>query len=229
MILLAVEILYPGFANQTLISCGPKEAVMSDERVKAGDHSHAITSLLGELRKGNKDAEEQLIPLIYQELHRLAGHYMRGEREGHTLQTSALVNEAYMRLAGGHSFDWKNRAHFFGTAAHVMRRVLVDHARNRHAQKRGGSAEKVSLENAFVYTDAQSWQVVAVHEALSKLEKWDERQCRIVELRFFAGLNVEETAEALDLSPTTVKREFQMAKAWLYGELSKEGGGSPPL
>lgn len=201
---------------------------MSDETERTGDHSPAITFLLAELRKGNKDAEQQLIPLIYQELHRLARHYMRGEREGHTLQTSALLNEAYMRLAGAHNVDWKSRAHFYGTAAHVMRRILVDHARTRDAQKRGGAVEKVSLENAFVYTDAQSWQVVAVHEALSKLEKWDERQCRIVELRFFAGLNVEETAEALALSPTTVKREFQMAKAWLYGELSKDLGGTNP-
>ena len=192
------------------------------------DNSRPITNLLVELRKGNKEAEAQLIPLVYNELHRLARHYMRGEREGHTLQTSALVNEAYMRLAGEHNVDWKNRAHFFGTAANIMRRILVDHARTRDAQKRGGSAEKISLENAFVYADAQSWQVVAVHEALNKLQQWDERQCRIVELRFFAGLNVEETAEAMSISPTTVKREFQMAKAWLYGELAKHPGGSNP-
>ena len=196
---------------------------------KSTDHSsHVITALLAEVKRGNKQAEEQLIPLIYKELHRLSRHYMRGEREGHTLQTSALVNEAYMRLAGEHKVDWKNRAHFFGTAANIMRRILVDHARTRDAQKRGGSVEKVSLENAFVYTDAQSWQVVAVHEALNKLQKWDERQCRIVELRFFAGLNVEETAEAMSISPTTVKREFQMAKAWLYGELAKQMGGDNP-
>ncbi|MGE5325024.1 MAG: sigma-70 family RNA polymerase sigma factor [Actinomycetota bacterium] len=197
---------------------------MSNENGPGGDPSHAITALLSELKKGNKAVEEKLIPLIYAELHRLARYYMRGEREGHTLQTSALVNEAYMRLAGKHNVDWQNRAHFFATAASIMRRILVDHARTRDAQKRGGSAEKVSLENAFVYTDAQSWQVVAVHEALNKLEKWDQRQCRIVELRFFAGLNVEETAEAMELSPTTVKREFQMAKAWLYGELTKDPG-----
>ena len=190
--------------------------------------SPEITALLAELKKGNKQAEEQLIPLVYRELHRISRHYMRGERAGHTLQTSALVNEAYMRLAGEHNVDWKNRAHFFGTAANIMRRILVDHARTRDAQKRGGSAEKISLENAFVYADAQSWQVVAVHEALNKLQQWDERQCRIVELRFFAGLNVEETAEAMSISPTTVKREFQMAKAWLYGELAKHTGGANP-
>lgn len=195
---------------------------MSNETGRSTDRPHAITSLLTQLRKGNKEAEEQLIPLILSELNRLARHYMRGERQGHTLQTGALVNEAYMRLAGAQNMDWKNRAHFFGTAAHIMRRILVDHARTRDAEKRGGALEKVSLETALVYTDAQSWQVVAVHEALNKLEKWDERQCRIVELRFFTGLNVEETAEAMSLSPTTVKREFQMAKAWLYGELSKD-------
>lgn len=199
---------------------------MSKDSTNDGDPSHAITSLLAELRKGNKEAEERLIPLIYRELHRLARHYMRGEREGHTLQTSALINEAYMRLAGEHDVDWKNRAHFFGTAAHVMRRVLVDHARARDAQKRGGAAEKISLEDALAYTEAQAWQVVAVHEALNRLEQWDQRQCRIVELRFFSGLNVEETAEVLSLSPTTVKREFQMAKAWLFGELSRNAKGA---
>ena len=185
------------------------------------DSSRPITVLLTELRKGNKEAEAELIPLVYNELHRLARHYMRGEREGHTLQTSALVNEAYLRLMGEHGVDWKNRAHFFGVSAQIMRRVLVDHARNRDAQKRGGDVQKISLENAFVYSDEQSWQVVAVHEALNKLTEWDARQAHIVELRFFGGLSVEETAEALDLSPTTVKREFQLAKAWLYGELSK--------
>ena len=185
------------------------------------DSSRPITVLLTELRKGNKAAEAELIPLVYNELHRLARHYMRGEREGHTLQTSALVNEAYLRLMGEHGVDWKNRAHFFGVSAQIMRRVLVDHARNRDAQKRGGDVQKISLENAFVYSDEQSWQVVAVHEALNKLTEWDARQAHIVELRFFGGLSVEETAEALDLSPTTVKREFQLAKAWLYGELSK--------
>ncbi|HLY99684.1 MAG TPA: sigma-70 family RNA polymerase sigma factor [Candidatus Angelobacter sp.] len=191
-------------------------------------NSHEITVLLAELKKGNKQAEEQLIPLVYNELHRLSRHYMRGEKQGHTLQASALVNEVYMRLAGEHNVDWKNRAHFFGTAANIMRRILVDHARARDAGKRGGEAEKISLENAFVYTDAQSWQVVAVHEALTRLEEWDQRQCRIVEMRFFAGLNVEETAEAMGISPTTVKREFQMAKAWLYGVLSKDFGQAAP-
>ncbi|HWZ42110.1 MAG TPA: sigma-70 family RNA polymerase sigma factor [Candidatus Saccharimonadales bacterium] len=194
---------------------------MSDKDRQEDDPSRPITELLAELRGGNKQAEAQLIPMVYNELHRLARHYMRAERGDHTLQTSALVNEAYLRLVGEHGIDWKNRAHFFGVSAQIMRRILVDHARTRDAQKRGGSLRKISLENAFVYTDEQSWQVVALHEALTKLAQWDERQCRIVELRFFTGLSVEETAEAMSLSPTTVKREFQLAKAWLYGELSQ--------
>jgi RNA polymerase sigma-70 factor, ECF subfamily len=197
---------------------------MSDKLRQMGDNSRPITTLLSLLRNGNKEAEAELIPLVYNELHRLARHYMRGERQGHTLQTSALVNEAYLRLMGEHGIDWKNRAHFFGVSAQIMRRILVDHARTRDAKKRGGTAQKISLENAFVYSDEQSWQVVALHEALNKLAGWDERQCKIVELRFFGGLNVEETAEVLSLSPTTVKREFQHAKAWLYGELSKNIG-----
>lgn len=185
------------------------------------DSSQPITALLARLKEGNKEAEAKLIPLVYNELHRLARHYMRGERREHTLQTSALVNEAYLRLIGEHGVDWKNRAHFFGVCAQIMRRILVDHARTRDAKKRGGAVQKISLENAFVYSDEQSWQVVALHEALNKLAEWDGRQCRIVELRFFTGLDVEETAEVLGISPTTVKREFQHAKAWLYGELSK--------
>lgn len=194
---------------------------MSDKIGQREDSSQPITALLARLREGNKEAEAQLIPLVYNELHRLARYYMRGERTGHTLQTSALVNEAYLRLIGEHGIDWKNRAHFFGVCAQIMRRILVDHARTRDAKKRGGSAQKISLENAFVYSEEQSWQVVALHEALNKLAEWDPRQCRIVELRFFTGLDVEETAEVLAISPTTVKREFQHAKAWLYGELNK--------
>ena len=197
---------------------------MSYKNEETENQSNPVTGLLAELRKGNKEAEAKLIPLIYAELHRLARHYMRGEREGHTLQTSALVNEAYLRLAGEHNVDWKNRAHFFGMSAQIMRRILVDHARTRDAKKRGGAERKVSLENAFVYSDNESWQVVAIHEALNKLAEWDARQCRIVELRFFCGLDVEETAEVLAVSPTTVKREFQHAKAWLHGELSKTMG-----
>ena len=179
----------------------------------------AITVLLGKLRDGDKASEAKLIPLVYEELRRLAGHYMEGERDDHTLQASALVNEAWLRLVKERAFDFRNRAHFFGVSAQVMRRILVDYARTRDAQRRGGKAREISLDDAFVYTDAQSWQVVAVNEALTKLAQWDDRQSRIVEMRFFGGLSVEETAEALSVSTTTVKREFQHAKAWLYGEL----------
>jgi RNA polymerase sigma-70 factor, ECF subfamily len=191
------------------------------DRTDPPESADPITGLLVRLQEGNKEAEAELVPLVYQELHRLARRYMRGERQGHTLQTSALVNEAYMRLAGERDIAWKNRAHFFGVSAQIMRRILVDHARTRNAQKRGGPAQKISLENAFAYTPEQSWQVIAVHEALTRLAEWDPRQCRIVELRFFAGLDVEETAEVLGISPTTVKREFQHAKAWLHAELNK--------
>jgi RNA polymerase sigma-70 factor, ECF subfamily len=194
---------------------------MPDKIAPRESAADPITGLLTRLREGNKEAEAELVPLVYKELHRLAQRYMRGERQGHTLQTSALVNEAYMRLAGERAIAWKNRAHFFGVSAQIMRRILVDHARTRNAQKRGGPAQKISLENAFAYTPEQSWQIIALHEALTKLAEWDPRQCRIVELRFFGGLDVDETSEVLGISPTTVKREFQHAKAWLYAELNK--------
>lgn len=188
--------------------------------------SDAVTSLLAKLSEGNQDAVKQLVPLIYEELHRLAAHYMRGERQGHTLQTSALVNEAYIRLAGVHNIDWKNRGHFLGTAASVMRHVLVDHARSRDAQKRGGAETKIPLDEALICQNEDWWQVIEIHDALTRLEQYDPRQCRIVELRIFAGLDVEETAAVLALSPRTIKREFRMAKAWLHGELSKKAGGT---
>ncbi|HWZ42565.1 MAG TPA: sigma-70 family RNA polymerase sigma factor [Candidatus Saccharimonadales bacterium] len=197
---------------------------MADKKDERQNESRPITLLLAAVKDGDKAAEAQLIPLVYKELHRLARHYMRGEREGHTLQTSALVNEAYLRLTGHHEVDFKNRGHFFAVSAQIMRRILVDHARSRDAGKRGSGVEKISLENALVYTDGESWQVIALHEALTKLEQWDPRQCRIVELRFFCGLEVEETAEVLSVSTATVKRDFQQAKAWLHAELSKTIG-----
>lgn len=193
---------------------------MSEQATPAQSTPSEITSLLTEVMRGSKEAEGQLYTVVYRELHRLAHSCMRRERPGHTLQTSALVNEAYLRLMGSPA-GWKNRGHFLGTAAHVMRWVLVDHARSRDAKKRSGSLRKISLESAFVYTDDQSWQVLAVHEALNKLAQWDQRQSRIVELRFFGGLDTGETARIMGTSATTVKREFQLAKAWLYGELSK--------
>ncbi|MBZ5508276.1 MAG: sigma-70 family RNA polymerase sigma factor [Acidobacteriia bacterium] len=194
---------------------------MSEQATLIRGTSSEITSLLAKVTQGNKEAEERLYAIVYRELHRLARSYMRGERPGHTLQTTALVNEAYVRLMGASSAGWKNRGHFLGTAAHVMRWVLVDHARSRNSKKRSGTLQKISLENALVYRDDQAWEVLAVHEALNKLAEWDQRQSRIVELRFFGGLDTGETARVLGISATTVKREFQLAKAWLYGELSK--------
>jgi RNA polymerase sigma factor (TIGR02999 family) len=187
---------------------------------KAQGPSAEITSLLAEVVRGNKDAEGRLYALLYTQLHRLARSYMRRERPGHTLQPSALLNEAYVRLVGMKA-GWRSRGQFMATAAHLMRTILVDHARSRNAGKRGGGAGKISLEDELAYSEGDCWQVIAVHEALTKLAQWDQRQCRIVELRFFAGLNTEETAKILGLSSATIKREFQVAKAWLYGELSK--------
>ena len=162
------------------------------------------------------------MPLVYEELRRLAHQYMRRESPGHTLQTTALVNEAYFRLVGQKQVRWQNRAHFFAISAQLMRRILVDHARGRQYAKRGGGAQKVSLDGVAVVAQEQAADLLALDEALRSLAAVDERKCRIVELRYFGGLGVEETAEALKLSPRTVMREWSMAKAWLYRALSHE-------
>lgn len=182
-----------------------------------------ITRLLGELRAGRQDAASRLVPVVYGELRRMAAHYMRWERQDHTLQPTALVHEAYLRLVGQRE-DWRNRAHFFGVAAQLMRRILVDHARGHQAEKRGGAWPKVSLDEAFVYSQEKSGELLAIDEALARLEQWDPRQSRIVELRFFVGLTVEETAEVLGVSPKTVKRDWSVARAWLRGEMEKGKG-----
>jgi len=183
----------------------------------AGD----VTQLLRQLRAGQPDAADQLVPLIYRELRRIAGAQMAHERPGHTLQATAVVHEAYMRLAGEQDIEWQNRAHFFGIAARTMRRVLLDYARQRHAGKRGGSgAGKVDLDAELLIGDDRLEDVVALDQVLTRLSEMDEEQGRIVELRFFAGLNVEETAEAMGLSPRTVKREWRLARAWLERELA---------
>jgi RNA polymerase sigma factor (TIGR02999 family) len=177
-----------------------------------------ISHLLANWADRDAAAREQLIPIVYEELRRLAHHYMRGERAGHTLQTTALVNEVYLRLAGIDSLQWRDRAHFFAMAATLMRRVLVDYARQRGREKRGAGVTVTSLdENAIASQPAVD--VVALDEALERLAAVDPQQSRIVELRFFAGLSVEETAEALAISPATVKRDWATAKLWLYHEL----------
>src|SRR5687768_8464297 len=181
-----------------------------------------VTQLLIGWAKGDKDALDQLIPIVYDELRRQAARYLRRERVGHTLQTTALIHEAYLRLIDQKNVQWQNRAQFFGIAAQLMRRILVDHARTKKRAKRGGSDIRVSLADAEASVKAQELDVVALSEALDRLERIDEQQSKIVELRFFSGLTVEETAAVLDISPATVKRDWSMAKAWLHREISGE-------
>lgn len=182
--------------------------------------SGQITVLLNQLGAGDKEAGDRLFPLVYQELKKMAARYMRAERADHTLQPTALVHEAYLKLVD-QSIEWHNRKHFFAVAAQVMRRILVDFARQASSEKRGGKRQKITLDAALAYRDDRSNDVIAVDEALMRLEKLDQRQCRVVELRFFAGLSIEETADALELSERTVKREWTLAKAWLYSELAQ--------
>ena len=179
-----------------------------------------MTELLIEWRNGDETALDRLTPLVYTELNRLAKHYMRGQRPGHSFQTSDLLNETYLRLIDHKNMEWQNRAHFFAVAAQAMRRILVDHARSRDAFKRGGDRKRVSLGNALEVPAEQNEDLVALDDALKALAENDPRKSLIVELRFFGGLTVEETAEVLNVSSITVTREWNRAKAWLYRELS---------
>src|SRR5262245_33134011 len=181
-----------------------------------------VTQLLLAWSDGDTAALEELTPLVYAELHRLAGRYMRRERAGHPLQTTALVNEAYLRLVDLKQVRWQNRAHFFGIAAQLMRRILVDFARSRRQAEQGGFARQVSLEEAAVVPNERTTDLIALDDALKSLEEIDPRKSRLVVLRFFGGLSVEETAEALNVSQRTVMREWSLARDWLYRELSKE-------
>ncbi|PYV73276.1 MAG: RNA polymerase subunit sigma-70 [Acidobacteria bacterium] len=180
-----------------------------------------VTLLLKQLSAGDHDAVDQLVPVLYNELRRLAAYYLRQERSNHTLQATALVHEAYLRLVDQRAVEWKNRSHFFGVAAQVMRRILLDYARSHQAVKRGGPSPKISLDDAMVYGEDQTGQLVALDELLTRLSSMDPQQGRIVELRFFGGMSVEETAELLAISPRTVKRDWAMAKSWLSRELRK--------
>jgi len=182
--------------------------------------SDQVTQLLVQLGSGNRAAVDELTPLVYKELKRIAGGQLRNERPGHTLQATALVHEAYLKLVDQRDVSWQNRAHFFGVAAQVMRRILMDYARGRIRDKRGGGLNRTTLDEALVVSADRASDLVAIDEALSRLEALDARQAKIVELRFFGGLSVEETAEAMGISTPTVKREWAMAKAWLYRELS---------
>jgi RNA polymerase sigma factor (TIGR02999 family) len=175
------------------------------------------------MQTGDREAADRLVAEVYPELKRIAARHMRRERAGHTLQTTALVNEAYVKLVHQREADWSNRAHFFAVAAQIMRRILVDHARAKLADKRGAGGIVVPLDEAFVFSPERSEQIVALDEALTRLESQDERVSRVVELRFFAGLSVEETAEALKISERTVKRDWQFGRAWLQAELESPG------
>jgi RNA polymerase sigma factor (TIGR02999 family) len=181
--------------------------------------SPQVTQLLVAWGEGDELAREQLMSLVYEELHRLAHRYMKRESPGHTLQTSALVNEAFVRLVDQKHVRWQNRAHFFGISAQMMRRILVDYARKRNYAKRGGGAAQIALDEALIVSDERSAEVVNVHEALERLARFDPRKSQLVELRFFGGLSIDETAEVLGVSPGTVMRDWTLAKAWLRREI----------
>lgn len=181
-----------------------------------------VTQLLNAWSNGDQAARDGLMSVVYEELHRLARRYMRRESPGHTLQTSALVNEAFIRLVDQRNVHWQNRAHFFAIAAQMMRRILVDYARGRSYAKRGGGVRAISLDEALIVSDERNAEVVAVHEALEKLAKFDPRKSQVVELRFFGGLSIDETAEVLGFSTATVRSDWTMAKAWLRRELSQK-------
>jgi RNA polymerase sigma-70 factor (ECF subfamily) len=183
-----------------------------------------VTSLLKKLADGNQEAARELIPVIYRELHRLAVVQLRHERRNHTLQPTALVNEAYIKLIAQRNAGWEDRAHFFAVASNLMRRILVDYARRRLRVKRGGGQAKLSLDEVVHLSPGHSDNMLILDECLTKLEQLDARQSRIVELRYFGGLTVDEAAEVLGVSPTTLRREWTSAKAYLYGELTQRHG-----
>ena len=185
-------------------------------------NSPDITQLLQDWSHGDPAALERLMPLVYDELHRQAARYLRKERQGHTLQTTALIHEAYLKLLGQHQVEWQNRAHFFAIAATAMRRILVDHARERQREKRGGQAENLTLEAASqISTGEKSVDLIALDEALNRLAKLSARQARVVELRYFSGLSNDETAEVLSVSTATVRNDWNIARAWLKQEMTK--------
>jgi RNA polymerase sigma factor (TIGR02999 family) len=183
---------------------------------------HQVTQLLADWRGGNAEALEKLIPLVQPELHRLASHYMRRERQGHTLQTTALINEAYLRLVDKTHPQWADSAHFFAVAGQLMRRVMVDHARQRQALKRGAAPVQVTLDETALVSESRAAELIALDEALDRLAKLDPRMCQIVEMRYFGGLTIAEVAEVLKLHPSTVKNEWKAAKAWLYAALTED-------
>jgi RNA polymerase sigma-70 factor (ECF subfamily) len=184
--------------------------------------SNQVTRLLLDWSQGDKAALNQLMPLVYQELRKLASSYLRSERPDHTLQPTALIHEAYLRMIGGAMPEWQSRAHFFGVAARLMRQILVEHARTRHAAKRGGDQHKISLDDVpEVFAQSDAVELLALDYALTKLSSFDDRRSRILEMRAFGGMSVEETAQALGISERTVKREMRLAQAWMRRELEQ--------
>jgi RNA polymerase sigma factor (TIGR02999 family) len=183
--------------------------------------SENVTQLLIDLSNGDRNAVDILLPVIYDELRKLAANYLRRERPDHTLQPTALVHEAYLRLVDQTRVNWQNRAHFFGVAAQIMRRMLVDHARRHNAEKRGQNFQKISLDENIDRAAERSTQLIALDDALKALADLDEQKARVVELRYFGGLSVEETARVMGVTPTTIKRHWRFAKAWLHGEMDK--------
>jgi RNA polymerase sigma factor (TIGR02999 family) len=181
--------------------------------------SHRVTQLLAQWSHGDDAALAELTPLVYEELHRVAHHHLSGQRPDHTLQTTALVNEAYLRLADQTNPQWQNRAHFFAVAARAMHQILVSYARSQQSQKRGGGALKVELDEAALVSPEQSREIVDLHEALERLATLDSRKAQVVELKYFGGLNYDEMAEVLKISRVTVRRDWEFAKVWLYTEL----------
>lgn len=179
-----------------------------------------FTQLLNSVSKGDKFALEKILPMVYEELRTISSKYLRDEHRKHTLQTTELVHEAYLKLIGDEKLTWENRSHFFGIAARSMRQILVDYARKRKSQKRGSGETKLSLENAELIVGESEEELINLNDALDKLEKIEERSCKIVELRFFSGLSIEETAKMLNISTATVKRDWNFARAWLYREIN---------
>jgi RNA polymerase sigma-70 factor (ECF subfamily) len=198
---------------------------MPSTAVKA-DSSHDVTQLLLQWTQGDEAAFEQLVPLVYEELRRMARHYLRRERAAHTMQTNTLVHEAYLRLIDAGRVRWQDRAHFFAIAAQLMRRVLVDDARKRNFKKRGPEFTRISLDEAMALAPEQDAEILALDQALQRLTEFAPRKCQVVELRFFGGLSIDETAAALKISTDTVKREWRTAKLWLLHELSNEFRGT---
>ncbi len=196
------------------------------ESPPAGPRQEAVTSLLVQWKTGDRQALDLLTPLVYDELRRLADHHLRNERAAATLQPTALVHEAYLRLVGQKLPDWESRSHFYGVAAHLMRQVLVDNARKRNSAKRGSGAGKVSIEEAVSFAPSKGRDIEALDDALNGLAAIDERKAKVIELRFFGGLSVEETAQALGISVATVGREQRLAEAWLHRELAARPASS---